>query len=382
MTPIDKFPTMKTSFSLFVFILFFFGIGFGLGCYSGRTPEAASQASAPASNKVSDPVSKAPEVSGSSSGSGEVIAKKTTPTAPASPKVIELNERKFVESDPWAALALCEKMPAGMRRNGFYQFALRSLYKKSPQEAIDYLKAMPDGVDRVDAIHAVLNIMVGTDPDSAMELMEMVPPKTHDGLLQDFTRMWARVAPEQVQQWASEQTDEGVRAVVWPQLIESLTDNQPQAAADLAMGLPGAKERNESLFKAAYRWGRSDPQAAADYFSSLPEGKDRETTFVGISRVWHDQDPRRQSEWVESLPAGGTKDAVLANQVLLSFRSNPAEAIGWAMKVGARDRRSRPALERMATQWMKSDAAAARAWLEKSPLPETTRQKILSEQKK
>jgi hypothetical protein len=124
-----------------------------------------------------------------------------------------------------------------------------------------------------------------------------------------------------------------------------------------------------------------DPPALFEWLAGLPAaegeraGEIREATLAGF-RVWVGRAPDAAEAWLSSrLPDAGL-DPAIAELVRVRSQTSPASAVEWAARIGDETQRKR-STRLAARAWQRQDPDAARAWLERSDLPEDEKQSIL-----
>jgi RNA polymerase sigma factor (sigma-70 family) len=154
--------------------------------------------------------------------------------------------------------------------------------------------------------------------------------------------------------------------------------NSPVDAANYIASLPAGAARNSAAERVVSAWAENDPGAAASWASSMPEGDARRLAFQNITLQWGKNDFNATAEWLKTLPDGDSLDTAMvtfANNCLKDYA--PSTALEWAQTItgdGVRNNITRT----IATEWLKDDPDAARAWLASSSLPEKIKNELLN----
>lgn len=156
----------------------------------------------------------------------------------------------------------------------------------TPQEAATFAREfVAGGSDMTGVISRAAEKLAQTDPRSALALGEGLEGFQQTRFLARFAMGWARTDPAAARQWASQLTDPATRARVEDRIIESLSEQNPAAAAQSFLAAPPQDER--ARMRAAQRigasWGGADTLAAMDWSASLPNQADREAAVRGIN---------------------------------------------------------------------------------------------------
>ena len=88
-----------------------------------------------------------------------------------------------------------------------------------------------------------------------------------------------------------------------------------------------------------------------------------------VAWSWAQSNRDRALEWATSLQEGPARDAALAGGVRVIAQSEqPLLTLPWITNIGSKDKRA-GAYEELASWWLRSDPAKARAWLETATIP-------------
>ena len=156
----------------------------------------------------------------------------------------------------------------------------------SPQEAATVAREFVLGdSDLTGVLGRAAEKLAETDPRSALTLGEGLTGFQQARFLSRFAMGWARTDPAAARQWASQLTDPSTRSRVEDRIMESLSEQNPAAAAQSFLAAPPQDER--ARMRAAQRigasWGGADTLAAMDWAASLPNPADREAAMRGIN---------------------------------------------------------------------------------------------------
>lgn len=156
----------------------------------------------------------------------------------------------------------------------------------SPQEAATFAREFVAGdSDLTGVLGRAAEKLAETDPRSALTLGEGLTGFQQTRFLARFAMGWARTDPAAARQWASQLTDPATRSRVEDRIMESLSEQNPAAAAQSFLAAPPQDER--ARMRAAQRigasWGGADTMAAMDWAASLPNPADREAAMRGIN---------------------------------------------------------------------------------------------------
>jgi hypothetical protein len=138
-----------------------------------------------------------------------------------------------------------------------------------------------------------------------------------------------------------------------------------------------------SLEGIALRWAEHhDPPALFDWLRSLSSegerGSEPADAVAAGFRIWLGKSPEQAEAWLSSRLPDPALDPAIAELARARAQSSPASALEWAARIQDEARRRRSVV-RAGRTWRRQDPEAARAWLERSDLPEEVRQSITGE---
>ena len=158
----------------------------------------------------------------------------------------------------------------------------------------------------------------------------------------------------------------------------SLAQSHPAEAARLVTELPAGEEQNQAALAVIDRWISSDPLAAAAWTSQFPDGPLREQAMSLVARQWGLRDWNATAAWLETLPVGSSRDAAIGAFVTSADGYDIQLALEWANRMEDPENRAQR-VEWTARRWLRDDSPAARAWIEKAPLPAGMAERLLAE---
>lgn len=244
--------------------------------------------------------------------------------------------------DPDAAMSWAQSNHTGEGANPFMIGIIRGLAESDPQRATALLKEMPRSRERGDALDAVLPYLLAQGNDA--------------------TRAWI-----------DSLTDESLRDGAMLRSAERLANEDPEGTVKWLLQNPGeaADRRMDNVYNT---WAGKNEQAALTSYANMPAGPARSNALSGIVTAVASEDPAKA---ISLMNQYGTdvNDDVVRNFVWHSFGNDPYAAVGQIARMqneGQRDRMYRRTLSR----WVEMDAAAASAFMQSTPLPESVVQDI------
>ena len=257
-----------------------------------------------------------------------------------------------------------------------------------------------------------VRLFVQSAPELAIALLDQVPEQDLDWVVKAIGDAWAKSDPKAALAWANQQTDSKVKDSILEGSIPSLAITDLQGAVAYFPSLSPGEEKTipEAFRRAAYH----DFQGALAVMQSLPEGRIKDLASQGVSNQLSNNDPQAAwdlalgigdsklraqaqekvveqwcksdstavAQWIQSLPVGDTKDRasagattaincitvgpkkdLAASGIIQSIAENdPKNALGLASRIFDSNLRTQ-ALRTTAESWLTRDPAAATQWI-------------------
>ena len=213
--------------------------------------------------------------------------------------------------------------------------------------AIDWAKQLPEGRGKDAALRNLSHAWANSNPQAAMEYAQTLPSSvTAQGFLESVAGTWARNDPAAATAWAQNVTDPDFRKSSFLAVMKSWANASPEAAATYAVSLPAGDLQDMAVMKVIGEWAFwKDPQGAANWVSQFPDGKLRDKAIGPIIFWGQGKDPAAIASMLDTI---GSADLIRQHG------------------------------EQLATIWLDRDAKAARSWIERAPLPDEAKQRLLA----
>lgn len=308
------------------------------------------------------------------------------------PALLELY-RVWAHQDPQAAIASAQQVKPAV--NAYTTAALASWVANDQPRAVEWVRALPNGDLRREALNTLLNVIAEKDPSAAIA-MATADPNLINGnswtqILTELTARSPRLAADAAFKVPKPSRSNAVSTVasVW-------AETDPQAAFAWAMQLPPDQFRSRAVQSVLSKIAQTEPEKAmAMATDSLPAGQERIDGVTSSLRIWLKADFAKGEAWVNALPAGKLRNEAYATLISVLGDTNPAEAIAKmfanpeAMKqarsvlsqLASKDPRAaveavlklpegrsrNDAIESLASSWARNEPDAAIAWLRQLP---------------
>jgi hypothetical protein len=287
---------------------------------------------------------------------------------------LKIVAEKWNKSDRDGALAWAQSLPSipgegvTIERRDPKPLAavLKTWFSEDAESALRWLEQQPDSAMKTDVLGVLSKDLGSENPQQAVEAASMMPAgKAQESALRNLIREWGESDFDGALDWAQQHTDQRIRNSLLPPLVDQLASRDPHAALDIAQTLEG-ESQTRSVSGVLRAWAGKEPEAAAEWASAQPEN---DKLLSSVAWSWAQTNRERALEWATSLPEGPAKDAALTGGVRMIAQSEqPLLTLPWITSIGSEDKRAR-AYEELASWWLRSDPAKARAWLETAPIP-------------
>jgi hypothetical protein len=199
-----------------------------------------------------------------------------------------------------------------------------------------------------------------------------------DKLIAAVASSAAAADPVSAAAWLQSLPDDGTRSAALNSVVNQLITTNPQEALQLATQMSAGPEQDSVYSKIISTWSATDPAAASDSLSVFPPGPALTSAAQNVAANWIQADPTAAANWIKSLPPGDIRDIGASEEAKALVTSNPSTAFAWATSIGnlqTATQRERSIIQ----VWGRSDPAAATAAVQAAPnVTELARTRMLS----
>jgi hypothetical protein len=286
--------------------------------------------------------------------------------------------RRMAEKTPKAAAEYAALKLTGKHRQDTLKNIAGVWAERDSTEAIAWARSLPEE-DRNLTFVGIAYSMIEKEPMKALDLARELPATdSRDELVNHISLNWAAKNPAQASEWAAQIPDKELRERIVKGIAATWGDTDPAAAANLALtALQPGRHQDDAVVGIVQRWVQNKPDDAAAWVTKFPEGTLRNTATEELVKLWADKNADEAGNWINTLPPGPSRDRAVSAYVGKIVSENPEVAALWAGKIADEGQRYLY-LERIGQAWLATDAAGARAWISKSGLPETTKERLLA----
>lgn len=284
--------------------------------------------------------------------------------------------RAWAHKDAYAAGAQVALLTDPAARKTASKEVARIWGATAPREAMNWVLQLPDKELQQDVARDILTRWAIREPQEAMAHLLTLPVELRDEATPSLIEAVAGKNFDDARRFAEQLPAGNAREEALSKIAERWAARDPAAAADYARTLAPGKSRDAALGSIARFWANKEPVAAAQWIAQLPAGDGRVKATAVLVNGWARKDPKAAATWLERQPAGAGRDAGAAAFAMEVRNVDPAAAMDWAAVVEdtkQRDRVVREVLE----AWQRKDRAAAKTWLESTPLIDEALRSVL-----
>jgi hypothetical protein len=150
-----------------------------------------------------------------------------------------------------------------------------------------------------------------------------------------------------------------------------------RAAIIWATNVPDADIRKSAIVSMLKGWTGVSPEAAAAFADTLPAGDLHDDAVMMVVNEWSFRDAGSTANWVGHFPKGALRDKAAGPIIFWGQGQAPAAVAEMLDTIGDTNLIQKNG-ETLAQCWLRRDDAAARAWINKSPLSEEVKQRLLN----
>lgn len=277
----------------------------------------------------------------------------------------------WAQADPTAALAYARENTRG----GFAQDTILTTWATTdPEAAIRWAQSNHEGDDPNPFLPGIIRGLAQSDPARATELLATLPRSGERGKGLDFILPHLlQQGTEATREWITALSDESLKNGAMLRVAEQFAATDPAGTASWLLANPG--EASQRRIDDVYgTWAAKDSQAAVSSFAALPAGEARSDALRGVIGSVASSDPKQALSLLDRYP-NDVDDRIVRDFVQSSFRNDPATAASQISRIGD-EREREQAYRRTLGAWVDRDSAAALAWMQSNPVPDSVRERI------
>lgn len=244
----------------------------------------------------------------------------------------------LMRSHPEAVAEFAAELPAGASKRDFEITVLMKLAETDPQKALEEAGKVESPVLAAERMAKIGSLIAASDPEKALQILGEILAKCPDA---SYQMKWSRTP---------DGGGSGSDAIpAFDPFLQSLSKWNPELTIETLI----AAERPQAEVSGAVRIRESGAQEVASQ--------------------WLNQDPTAFIQWANSVEDSRTFDSN-AELIYRQFagKNDFETAFSWAERISDPDKRN-IALTQTIISWSGSDSETAARWMQKTELPEETR---------
>lgn len=239
---------------------------------------------------------------------------------------------------PEAALEFARSNHEGDAANPFLLGVIRGVAPQDLGRATDLIQELPYGDERGKALRAMLPYVLETGVDGAIN-------------------------------WTANLADDRLRSGALTFILSDVSKSEPERAATLMAGLEDREAAKRVADDIGASLARRDLDRAISWSEAL-QPDIRSEAVEGVISLYASQDAEAASRWLESLSGETNLDAAIRRFAWNTQGREPELAANWIHRM-TDERRRNEMYYSVLSRWLRSNAAAAQAWIDNTPdLPE------------
>ena len=327
----------------------------------------------------------------------------------------------WAANDPAAAFAAFESHSFEKGRSEVLQILLQSAVSKDPAWTLaklsELLPTLKTGVLGNDLVRNIANRVAQKDPKQALDWLGGLPGEFRDAVIVPVGKQWAQKEPLAALEWCMANGVDITRAEwngtdTWqPAMLGVFMEKASAATFATLAALPAGQQR-DSLLEAAFMeslWHTPGKDLYADgdamawsFYKQLPEDAQTAKAYLFGQKRAVFGDIADVSDWAQGFAPGTARSNAIAGAMFSTQQKSPEKAEAQLAKLttpadrdaalrGIAPAQPAPAgadraltiadptirrdtLEKILPKWLKADASASRAWLQRANIPEEWRQ--------
>ena len=248
----------------------------------------------------------------------------------------------WTNTDPEGAMSFVQESPSKFFRIMADDALFRALAEVNAEDAVSRAKQLPSGAERANALAAVAQALVRSDPTAGLQLLEgtkelpgymrmmlleqvagtspeaavaalaKVSPANRDSFWnsEGVFSTWAAKDPEAVLAWAQSATDLDMKNSAYRAACRRMASDDPAGALQKIDGMP-AHLRGQLIGAVMQTWSDRDLPAALAAAGAMSKPAEREEAMAAIVERMDFSDPVEASKVVLAMPKGNARTGAL-----------------------------------------------------------------------
>ena len=237
----------------------------------------------------------------------------------------------WARRDLEGAIAAVAGLKSSDEQKAAWAAILPELAQRAPERALELHAKLPKGESQYgygSSVYGIFNAWAQTDPAAAAARALQLPARDREQAVNGIAAQWAARDLPAAQAWALGLPEGNAKRNATRAVLSELANQNPQAAAQLALSLKGQAQQ-EAMATVATTWGQTDLTGALAWAQGLPDVKARERAMQSLGPEWARRDPQAAVAYVNGLPSGQMKNNLLQNIASSWANTDSKAALEW-----------------------------------------------------
>jgi hypothetical protein len=270
------------------------------------------------------------------------------------------------QRDPDRALALAAELVTNREESAIYSVLFAQLAQADPASAAQKLSIVPTGSSRENAVRALADNWARRDVTTARTWAEKLAGIDRDFAVETVALSIVEQDPLHGIELAQKNLSGPALDRVLSAGLPKLAETDLSAAAAIVALLPVGETQVLAAADVAHRLATRDPNEALTWVRSLPEGRAQQVALNNTLSAWSATNPQAAEQYVDQLPTGQVQTAAAAQLARTIAARAPTDAVVWAQSVPTGATRD-AVVSAVASTWAQQDPAAATQWASTLP---------------
>jgi hypothetical protein len=270
------------------------------------------------------------------------------------------------QREPDRALALAAELVTNRDESAIYSVLFAQLAQADPASAAQKIATVPTGASRENAVRALADGWARRDAAAARTWAEQLAGTDRDFAIETVALSLVEQDPLRGIELAQKNLRGPALDRVLSAGLPKLAETDLSAAAAIVALLPVGEPQVLAAADVAHRLATRDPNEALTWVRSLPEGRAQQVALNNTLTAWSAKNPQAAEQYVDQLPIGPVQTAAAAQLARTIAAHAPTDAVVWAQSAPTGATRD-AVVSAVASTWAQQDPAAATQWASTLP---------------
>jgi hypothetical protein len=287
---------------------------------------------------------------------------RSLPTGADRAQAVTLLIETTAEQDIGRALTLARELVTSREEAAIYSPLFARLAREDPAVAATRLAEVAAGPARENAVRALTDAWMRRDANAALAWAAQLASDDRPFAFESAAAVLANDDPLRAIELAQKNLAGPALDRTLTRALHRLTETDPPAAAAIVALLPAGDTQMLAAVEVARALATQNISGALAWIETLPAGRTRQVALTNVLTTWAARDATSAGNYVREMAPGSAQQAAAAEVAATLARANVPAAIDWAQSLPQNGARV-DALTRIADAWAQRDPAAASRWV-------------------